>query len=155
MVSRGCGYLTDEAAAVDPAWLEIEPYPKPLSLTESSIALLRPELAQSGAQGVEHLVDSSALRARAVSPPAPPRLLVFPCYQVGATSTLTSISRAEAVIELATNSFNFRDHGGDWMPLLSRVVTACWCGRLTIGDLDEAAELLVRQARVGGGVKVP
>jgi hypothetical protein len=155
LVSHGCGYLTDEAAAINPAWLEIEPYPKPLSLQASSVALLRHEVVPSGARGMKQLVPSSALRPRAVARAVPPRLIVFPSYEVGATSTLTTMSRAEAMIELANNSFNFVDHGGDWMPLLRRLVTACWCGRLHIGDLDEATALLIQMARDLGGVTVP
>jgi hypothetical protein len=80
-------------------------------------------------------------------------MLVFPAYEVGATSALLEMSRAEAMIEVANNSFNFVDHGGAWMPLLRRLVTACWCGRLTVGDLDEATELLIQLARARGGVE--
>ena len=40
LVSGGFAYLSDEAAAIDPASLEIEPYPKPLSLHGGSLALL-------------------------------------------------------------------------------------------------------------------
>ena len=153
LVLRGCGYLTDEAAAIDPSWLEIEPYPKPLSLHAGSLALLRHELIQSSARGREQVVASSLLRPRAVNRAVPPRMLVFPAYEVGATSALLEMSRAEAMIEVANNSFNFVDHGGAWMPLLRRLVTACWCGRLTVGDLDEATELLIQLARARGGVE--
>jgi hypothetical protein len=153
LVQRGCGYLSDEAAVIDPGWLEIEAYPKPLSLRTSSIALLRHEAIEGDLNEQERLVSSSAFHARAVSRPAPPRLLVFPSYETGATSTLSSMSRAEAMVEVANCSFNFVDHGGEWMPLLRRLVTACWCGRLTIGDLDEATDLLIQFAREERGVK--
>jgi hypothetical protein len=153
LVSRGFGYLSDELAAIDPAWLEIEPYPKPLSLRARSMVLLGHPAAGSEPERVEQLIPYSALRARAVSRPALPRMLVFPSFDADAPTTLTQMSRAEAMVEVANSSFNFVDHGGEWMPLLHRLVMACWCGRLTMGgDLDEATELLIQLARAQGGV---
>jgi hypothetical protein len=153
LVSRGFAYLSDEAAAIDPASLEIEPYPKPLSLHARSLALLDHRLPPDEEGRYERVVACSYLRAGAVGLPAPARLLVFPSYQPGATSTLTPMSRAEAMMAVADSSFNFVDHGGDWMPFLHRLVAQCWCGRLTIGDLDEATELLTQLARAEGGVR--
>ena len=152
LVSRGFGYLSDEAAAIDPAWLEIEPYPKPLSLRARSLELLAHKVGTGHAEGTDRVIPSSVLRARAVSRPVPPRFLVFPCYEPGTSTTLTPMSRAEAMVDVAGSSFNFIDHGSEWMPLLQRLVTACWCGRLTMGNLDEATQLLVELARAEGGV---
>jgi hypothetical protein len=153
LVSRGFGYLSDELAAIDPSWLEIEPYPKPLSLRARSLVLLGHQAAGSEPERCEQLIPYSALRAHAVSRPAPPRMLVFPSFEADAATTLTQMSRGEAMVEVANSSFNFVDHGGEWMPLLHRLVMACWCGRLTIGgDLDEATELLIQLARAQGGI---
>ncbi|MDQ1466201.1 MAG: hypothetical protein QOH10_616, partial [Actinomycetota bacterium] len=47
LLRRGLGYLTDEAAAIDPATLDVDPYPKPLSIELGSWKLfndLRPQL---------------------------------------------------------------------------------------------------------------
>ena len=153
LVSSGFGYLSDEAAAIDPVSLEIEPYPKPLSVSGDSLVLLGHRVTPQAAGDSEQVVASSALRAGAVGRPAPARLLVFPSHRVGATSTLTPVSRAEAMVEVARCSFNFVDHGGAWMPLLQRLVTGCWCGRLSIGDLEEATELVRQLVRVEGGVQ--
>ncbi len=153
LVSGGFAYLSDEAAAIDAASLEIEPYPKPLSLHRVPLGLLGHRVRLGDGASHKQAVPSSVLRAGAVSRPVPARLLVFPAYRAGATSTLTPMSRAEAVVEVASSSFNFIEHGGAWMPLLHRLVAECWCGRLTIGDLDEATELLTQLARTEGGVR--
>ncbi len=153
LVSGGFAYLSDEAAAIDPDSLEIEPYPKPLSLAGASLALLGHPAPPGDAGWHKQVVACSYLRSGAVGRPVPPRLLVFPSYQPGETSTLTPMSRAEAMMAVADSSFNFGDHGGEWMPLLHRLVAGCWCGRLTIGDLDEATELLTQLARAEGGVR--
>jgi hypothetical protein len=151
LVARGFGYLSDEAAAIDTVSLEIEPYPKPLTLSVDSLAALGHRVTPGDAGGPKLVVASSALRADSVGRRSPVRLLVFPSYEAGTTSTLTPMSETEAVGELAACSFNFVDHGGEWMPLLHRLVAACWCGRLTIGDLEAATQLLTEHVQVEGG----
>jgi hypothetical protein len=153
LVSRGFRYLTDEAAAIEPVSLAIEPYPKPLTLSPDSLATLGHRVVTAADGGLKQVVASAAFCAGAVGRPAPARLLVFPSYKVGATSTLTPMSRAEAMVTVANCSFNFVDHGGEWMPLLQRLVEACWCGRLTIGNLDEASDLVIQLVRVEGGIQ--
>jgi hypothetical protein len=153
LVSHGFRYLSDEAAAIDTISLEIEPYPKPLTLSASSITALGLPIGEDAVEGVKHVVACSDLRAGSVGVKVPARFLVFPSYQADATSTLVPMSRAEAMVEVAGFSFNFIDHGGAWMPLLQRLVTDCWCGRLTIGDLEEATELVTGLVRVEGGVE--
>jgi hypothetical protein len=152
LVSHGFAYLSDEAAAIDPVSMEIEPYPKPLTLSADSLTLLgQPETLEGPGQ-FKRVVASSALAKGAVGRPVGARFIVFPSYQADATSTLTPISRAEAMVEVAACSFNFADHGGAWMPLLLRLVSGCWCGRLSIGDLEQATELVTQLVRVEGGV---
>jgi hypothetical protein len=127
LVRAGFGYLTDEAAAVDLDSLRVSPYPKPLSL---------------GSNGTQTLVAAEELRPGGLSPAVAVRAIVFPFYDPGETAELVPMSRAEAAIELANNSFNFLDHGAPWLPRLARLVEASWCGRMQMGDLDEAVELI-------------
>ena len=149
LATAGCGYLTDEAASIDPGTLEIDAYAKPLSLRSGSLAVLG---RRGPGAGTSHeMIPVSALRAGSVGRPVPAWALVLPRYEPGATTVLRPISRAEALVEVANNSFNFVDHGGEWMHLLRRLVLACWCGRLTMGDLDTARDLLLRQTLFAGG----
>jgi 4-amino-4-deoxy-L-arabinose transferase-like glycosyltransferase len=151
LVSGGFRYLSDELAAIDTLSLEIEPYPKPLTLSGEALAMFGHRVTPDGE--LKHVVSSSALRGGAVGRSAPARLLVFPSFRSGATSAMTPLSRAEAMIQVANCSFNFVQHGGAWMPLLQRLVAGCWCGRLTIGDLDEATELVTELVRAEGGIR--
>jgi hypothetical protein len=100
----------------------------------------------------KQVIASSVLAKGAVGRSTPARFIVFPTYQADPTSILTPMSRAEAMVEVAASSFNFVDHGGAWMPLLQRLVSGCWCGRLNIGDLEQAVELVTQLVRVEGGV---
>ena len=48
------------------------------------------------------------------------------------------MSRAEGVLVLAENSFNFASYKGDGLETLAAVVRKCECYRLTSGSLEEA-----------------
>jgi hypothetical protein len=152
LVAAGFDYLSDEAAVIDPATLLIGPYPKPLSVSAGSSEVLRPLLATAGngpAPPPAPLIPVDALRTGAVGRPVAARFLVFPRYQAGAPTALTPIPRAEAMVELSNNSFNFVDHGGAWLELLAQVVRECRCLRIAVGDLGAACALLVRLVRFG------
>jgi hypothetical protein len=147
MVSAGCDYLSDEAVSIDFASLEMEPYAKPLSLSPRSLHALG---YRDHAEGPTEMVPASYLRPGSWGHSVQPRLLVFPHYEKGNTTTLTTMSRGEALVELANNSFNFVEHGGEWLPGLRRVVAACSCWRLAMGDAKEAAETVLRAAQNPG-----
>lgn len=123
----GFGYLSDEVAAIDPLSLEIEPYPKPLSLHDGS--------------GAPRLVPAESLAG-----PVPVEAVVFPSYEAGSPASLEEISRAEALIELANNSFNFLASPHELLPVLQRLVLSSWCGRLQMGDRTAACALLAELA---------
>ena len=143
LVAAGFDYLTDEAAAIDPLVLGVDPYPKPLSVGPGSFEALRHLLADPGPTTTQtRLVPADDLRPAAIGVRVPPRFLVFPTYQQDADTVLKPIPRAEALVELANNSFNFVHHGGAWLDLLAQVVRGCACHTLTVGDLDRACELL-------------
>jgi hypothetical protein len=142
LVLAGFDYLTDEAASIDPESLEIAPYPKPLSLRPASAQQLGITLPALGRLGSPGLAPSSVLRAHSHGRQVPVRLLLFPRYDPQAPSALTPMSRAGAFVEVTNNSFNFVDHGGQWMDMLRRLVMQCWCGRLNIGDIDSVPALV-------------
>jgi hypothetical protein len=145
LVQRGCGYLTDEAAAIDPVTHHIDPYPKPLSIERGSwdvLADLRPELDDRFlpyAQDQWHVVPDS-IRPGAVAEPCPARLIVSPRYQAGAKTTIEPISRAQAVLMLAENAFNFASHKAESLHTLAEMVRRCECYRLTIGSQEDACD---------------
>jgi hypothetical protein len=54
--------------------------------------------------------------------------------------------KAEALLRLAENSFNYATHGQRGFEVLADVVDQCDCYRFSYGNLDEAAELFARLA---------
>jgi hypothetical protein len=145
LLLRGLGYLTDEAAAIDPVTLDVDPYPKPLSIELGSweaLDDLRPQLEARFIRFADeqwHIVPD-AIRPGTVARPCPARLVVSPRYEAGAKTTIERISRAEGVLLMAENSFNFTSHKTEGLNTLAKVVRQCDCYRLTSGSLIEACD---------------
>ncbi|HYF47686.1 MAG TPA: hypothetical protein VD926_15830 [Acidimicrobiales bacterium] len=148
LVQRGMRYLTDEVAAVHLASGLVVPFPKPLTVDEGSwgaLADLEPvtDPADAPYLGPQWHVDPSSIRPNAVAPPAPPGFVVFPRYQAGASTELSPLRRAEALVGLCQSSFNLARHGAAGLHALGAVVAGSDCHRLTVGELEPACELVL------------
>ena len=143
LVRAGFGYLSDEAVAFDWDTFDITAYAKPLSIDPGAWALF-PQLEPhapfdgDGYKASQWQVPPDAVRAGAVVRTARARYVVFPQYRAGADTRLEAISSAEAVVELAKNTFHFRTHGRRALDALARLVPSLDCYRLEVGDLDAA-----------------
>lgn len=145
LMHRGWRLLSDELALIDPLHGHLSASPRPVSLKNRSIdvisqrvagAVIGP-LAHDTAKGtVAHLQASPASLARA-DEFAMPRWIVFPRFEAGAALATEAISRPQAVVELASNSFNYHVHGRRGFESLVAAVERCDTLRLTYGDLDE------------------
>ena len=142
LVRAGFDYLTDEAVAFDPATALIEPYPKPLSLDPGSWPLFpeaEPDPAlRHGAALDQWQVPVATLRADAIGTPCPARFVVFPEYRADAVTEFVPMTRGEALVELARNTFAFNEQGRFALDALAEVVRGAECGRMTVGTLAAA-----------------
>ena len=147
LVRAGLGYLTDEALALDRETLLVQPYPKPLSIDPGAWALF-PELAplpapaDEGYEYVQWQVPATAIRPGAVAGPCPVVAVVFPRYEAGADTLLEPVGRAEALVELARNTFRFKERGASELDLLAQLARGAECYRLTMGGLAAAVDLV-------------
>jgi hypothetical protein len=147
LARNGFRYLTDEAVAfcVDTGF--IDPYPKPLSIDPGSWALF-PELAPGPVPGDDTppanqwQVPPSAFGDDAVGVSCRAGFIVFPRYDTDAETALVPMGRAEALVELAKNTFEFRDRARRSLDALSRVVRDAQCFRMPLSSLDEACALI-------------
>ncbi len=148
LVRAGLRYLTDEAVAIDPATLLVQPFPKALALDPGSWQVhadLRPRLDPSVAPfgTFQWHVPPAAIRPDAVAPAARPRLVVAPRYVPGARTRLRKIERPEMLKLLAESTFNFHDVGRRNLEVLAEVVRGCECYRATVGELGPACDEVV------------
>jgi hypothetical protein len=147
LVRRGFDYLTDEAVAIRPENLALEPFAKPLSIDRGSwhvLADLEPDVEEAVRPFLhdQWQVPATAIRAGALARTATPSIVIVPAYRDGSTTELTPVSRAEMLVKLVSLSFDFRADPRRNLDVLRRVVSASDCYRLAVGDLDRACELV-------------
>ncbi|MCW5654652.1 HprK-related kinase A [Hydrogenophaga sp.] len=154
LMLSGWRLLSDEMALLDPVTGLVTPSPRPVSLKNRSIEVIRQRAPDAGfgpvardtMKGtVAHMRISADSLARA-DEPARPAWVVFPRYQQDAPLTITERPRASALVELASNSFNQHVHGRDGFQALARLVDGCACHDLAYGQLDEAIAWFNAQA---------
>jgi len=144
LVRAGFSYLTDEATAIVPSTLRIEPYPKPLSIDPGSwsvLADLQPSPGDAGGY-FDHQwsVPPTSIRTDAVGSAVPPRLFVFPQYRPNAPTSCSPMPRSEILVELLRQTFGVHDHGRHSLEVLAAAVRESRGYRMTVGDLNEAVE---------------
>lgn len=148
LLSVGCEYLTDEAVSIDLETLDVERYAKPLSLDLTSYEALGLDGDEWAARGV---VPPTHFRRLAPISSAKAAIIMFSSFEPGAKASMRPLGRPEALIELANNSFNFVEHGGDWLEGLANLVRHCTCWRFITGDAREAAKMMVGSGRDASG----
>jgi hypothetical protein len=146
LILDGFDYLTDEAAAIHPDDLHVEPYPKSLSVDRGSWEVLA-SLAPFDAAGMPEQwaipVSSIPAPAGGVAQRAPVEWIVFPHYERGAETRLEPISRADAVLQLTKSTFHFVDAPERHLRSAAEAARgATTCLRLTMGSLREAVNLI-------------
>jgi hypothetical protein len=141
LVRAGLSYVSDEAVAFEWETGCIQPYPKPISLDPGSWPLF-PELDPSArfddAPLTQWQVPATRIGPGRISPVCRARWLVFPKYEADAATSLTPISRGEALVEWSKNTFRFNQLGRDALELLAQLVPDVECYRMAVGNLDDA-----------------
>lgn len=148
LVHAGLRYVTDEAVAVGLDDLLVHPYPKPLDIDAGSWPVLGHLAPPPDPDLAPYLVDQwhlapTSLGTGTVASSAPARLVIAPAYRPAAATTLTPMSRSEAVVAMAEQSFNFARHGPRALQTLAALVRRCRCYRLSVADLDQACALVL------------
>ena len=148
----GWRLLSDEMALLDPRTGLLTASPRPISLKNASIDIMRrrapdavmgPVALDTMKGTVCHMqvsADSTA-RARELATPA---WIIYPRYVAGAPLTLSPRHKADALLNLHRNSFNHHVHGRQGFETLADVVERCDVYDLHYSDLDEALACFAR-----------
>jgi HprK-related kinase A len=154
LVSRGWRLLSDELTLIEPTTAAIVPLPRPISLKNASIDVIRkfspgaalgPTVRDTVKGSVSHMTPPAESVARA-SECARPRWIVVPAYKQGTETQLAPLSRGTAFMQIADSAFNYHLHGRNGFDVLTQIVASCECYELAYGDLDEAVELFDKLA---------
>ena len=154
----GWRLLSDEFALVDPATGMLSPLPRPIALKNASIDVIgrRYPHVVFGPEGydVDHarFVHAKATResVERAEELATPRYIIFPRYAAEQPTTIERLPKAEALMKVADQSFNYNYLGVDGYRCLVDLVTRTDCYRLEYSDLDDVLgrlALLTRTAQ--------
>lgn len=155
LVLAGWRLFSDEFGLVDPTTGRVSPIPRPISLKDRSIGIIRgrgPDVVMSpervdveGARFVHMKPPTDSVgRARE---PAQPAWVVVPKYAAGERTSLERQPRARTLMALADQSFNYNYLGPQGFRCVADLMGECECLALRYSDLDDALAVLDRATR--------
>jgi len=150
LAMRGWRLFSDELALIDGPALRLVPFPRPISLKNQSIDLMRrrhPEaqfgpLAHATQKGtIAHLraPDESVDRATETAPPA---LIIFPKWTAGAPLRVSPVGAGQAAMRLIDQSFNYPVLGPLGFSRLADLAQSAPAWELEYSSLDDAVDAL-------------
>lgn len=157
LVSRGWRLLSDELTLVRPQDLALVPVPRPVSLKNASIGVLRgfapdaafgPEVHGTIKGTIAHMRAPQASVA-AAGEPARATHIVFPKYEANAPARLVPLPKARLFTGMVDNTFNYPLLGAQGFHTLGGLVEACSGYAFSYSRLDEAMAVFDRFAGDG------
>jgi len=146
LVLSGWRLLSDELTLIDRKTGLIQPLPRPVSLKNKSIDVIRQFSPDAYVNRPSH--DTVKGTVAHMRPPrasvlrqyetARPGWVIFPKWEAGAPATLTPRSRAQTFMFLAQNAFNYSHLGADGFRVGTALIEQATCYDFRYGELDEA-----------------
>ena len=149
LVHRGWRLLSDELALISLVDTSITALGRPISLKNQSIDVIRKfvpgcvmnQITPDTHKGqITHLKVPSEQIFR-LNESAKPRWVVFPKYVPGSAAVLSPHSKANSMLELGRNSFNYMVLGLKGFEVLSKVIDASDCYDFEYSQLDDAIDV--------------
>jgi hypothetical protein len=146
LVEAGFGYLSDEAAAIDPVTRRLYPFPKALSLKSEDPPVLFPQVRE-GRPGVQRArfqwhVSAEALRPSPWAGPCPVRYVFAPAYEPEALASLAPMTPAEAAARLLRHTLNLPRYRSRAVHLVAEIVRGAEAYDLVSGDLEGSVQAI-------------
>ena len=154
LVCSGWRLLSDEMTLVSLADGLVYPVPRPISLKNRSIDVIRSfspdvifgEIVNDTSKGsVNHLrpPDRSVELGKM---PAKPAKLIFPKYEQKSATNLAPLSKSRAFLKLAENCFNYNILGVEGFNSVGDLIDSSDCYDFKYSSLDEAITLFMELA---------
>lgn len=156
LVACGWRLLSDELTIIDLDGGSVVPVPRPISLKNASIELIRAfwpeaavgEIIHDTLKGSVAHVQPPATNVRRSQESAAPGWIVFPRYLAGESAKLDRLSKSAAFMHLIDNTFNYSLHGRHGFERLTHFVDASECYEFRYGGaLDDAVSTFERLAK--------
>ena len=146
LVAAGFSYLTDEAAVIDPATLEVQPYPRPLWMDRTTLSLFDglDERLATGIGDDVHVVPEE-IREDALGGPCRVSFLIAPRYDPDLREPrLEPMSRAAGLALLARHAFNLDQQPKAYLATLGRLLENTDCYALQGAELSATVDVVAR-----------
>ena len=156
MVLRGWRLFSDEFALIDPDSGQLTPLPRPISLKNESIEIIkgrsRDGVFSSGGIDVEgerfvHMKPPSDSVRRA-GERANPGWIILPRWKAGSATSLEPLPKAHALLRLSDQSFNYNFLEVRGYQCVAELIRRSDCYTLEYSDLDD---VLTRLDALAGG----
>jgi len=147
---RGWRLLTDELCLIRRADIRIAPIPRPVSLKDASIGVIRsfaseawigPECPDTAKGTLAHMRPPPESVARS-NESALPAWVVFVNYRSGSPAILEPVPRSRAFLRLADNGVNYSLLGTAGFETVARVIDSTSSYEFTYGTLNDAVKAL-------------
>jgi HprK-related kinase A len=159
LVSRGWRLLSDELTLVRIGDGRIVPLPRPVSLKNASIDVIRRyapaavisrPVRDTNKGTVAHVKAPADSVARALET-ARAAWIVFPRYEAGAPAVLEPIPQGRAFMQVAENAFNYSLLAGAGFDTLGGLIEGSASYHFRYGALDDAMDVFERLAQGAAG----
>ena len=150
LVCRGWRLLSDEMALISLNDGLIWPIPRPVSLKNASIEIIRKftngvvlgDMVVDTAKGnIAHMRPPKA-SVEAANVPVEPFAVVFPTYRAEAKTEFVEITKGQTLMRLAENCFNYPVLGAAGFNCLADAVAQSRCYTAVYSDLDDVIAAL-------------
>ncbi|MFP5382053.1 MAG: HprK-related kinase A [Gammaproteobacteria bacterium] len=154
LMLSGWRLLSDELTLIDRKSGLLHPLPRPISLKNQSIDIIRAFNAEAfvnresrdTVKGTVAHLRPLRESVRRQHEPARPGWVIFPRWVAGAPATLQPRSRAQTFMFLAQNAFNYSHLGADGFRVGSALIDQATCYDFEYGALDDAIATFDRLA---------
>ena len=148
LIHHGWRLLSDELTLLSPIDGTLTPLARPVSLKNQSIDIVRsfgPEivigpLSRDTLKGTVAHMRPPVASVRRAHETALPAWIVFPKYHPGAGAILTRHAKAQTLMALVENTFNYQALGEKAFHTLSDLVDRCDCYTFEYDRIDRALE---------------
>lgn len=148
LVNRGWTLLSDEMTIIETSSQLAIPAPRPVSLKNASIEIIKQFEPSSIFGSIAH--DTAKGTVSHMKPPTESvkhaknkhsiKAIIFPKYKANSPTTLSKEEKGKTLLYLAENSFNYHFHGLPGFELLSKLVSDAGCYNFEYSDLNEAID---------------
>jgi len=147
----GWRFLSDEFGMLDLKTGELHPYPRPVSLKNESIPLLKEWVGSddpfsreySGTpKGTVCYLRPPDASIDAMTKPVKPRLVIHPVYHPDAKPTIRPLTKTMAFFRLVRSSANYGDIGEAAFQALTKIADDCISCEITYSSLEQAVRLV-------------